>query len=302
MDLQQLRYIVALNEERNFLKAAKKTNVTQPTLSQQVKKLEEELGSPLFERSNQYVQLTDAGRKFLPHAVSILDTLEKGIALVRNDQDEIRGTVKLAAIPTVAPYVLPSAILLLKKKAPLLKLELHEETTSVLLSHLKDGALDLGLLALPVDVPGIVVREVGREDFWLAVGRRHPLAKKKKIGIADIRAEKLLILQEGHCFGDQFLEYCRKSREDEQIIFQGSSLASVLKLAAAGDGITLVPKMAVEPRSYPDLVFLPVSEPRPSRGLALVWRVSAPMTRAVRTVYEAVENSVREKLGQEPRP
>lgn len=297
MDLQQLRYIVALHQEKNFLKAARRVNVTQPTLSQQIKKLEEELGIPLFERSTQHVQITEAGRKFLPHAISILDTLSKGVAELRDDLEEVRGTVHIAAIPTIAPYVLPQAIRLLKKEAPLVRLEIYEETTSVLLSHLREGTIDLGILALPVDAPGAVTKPVAKEDFWLAVGKQHPLAARKKTSFAAIKSEKLLILQEGHCFGEQALEYCGRSRADEQVIFQGSSLLSVLKLAAAGDGITFVPRMAVEPKAYPELVFLPFQDPKPHREIGFIWRVSAPLTRASRAVMDAAGGAILGRLG-----
>lgn len=298
MDLQQLRYIVALYQEKNFLKAAKKVNVTQPTLSQQIKKLEQELGVPLFERSTQQVQATEAGKKFLPHAIAMLDTLSKGVAELTDDLDVVRGTVKLAAIPTIAPYILPEVILALKKKAPLVRLEVYEETTSVLLSHLKEGLVDVGILALPVEAPSAVTRKIAKEEFLLAASKRHPLAKKKEVPSSAINTEKILVLQEGHCFGNQTLEYCKRSRSDEQVIFQGSSLTSVLKLAAAGEGVTFVPAMAVEPRFYPGLAFIPFSDPKPFRELAFIWRTTAPLTKASRMVMETAEEVLLGRLQQ----
>lgn len=196
--------------------------------------------------------------------------------------------------------MLPQAIRSLKKEAPLVRLEIYEETTSVLLSHLKEGKIDLGILALPVDASGAVTKPVAREDFWLAVGKSHPLAARKKASVAAIKSEKLLILQEGHCFAEQALEYCRRSRDDDQVIFQGSSLLSVLKLAAGGDGITFVPRMAVEPRVYPELVFLPFQDPKPYREIGFIWRVSAPLTRACRAVMDAADRAIRDRLSVIP--
>ena len=294
MELHQLRYIVALSQERNFLRAAKRVNITQPTLSHQIKKLENEIGAPLFERSSHGVRLTAAGEKFIPYAVATLDNLEKGLANLQENSNDISGKITVGAIPTISPYLIPDVLVNLKKKASRLSIELYEETTSLLLESLKAGKIDLGILSLPVSDTGIVSRSIGKEEFFLATSKQHPLSKQKQVTAKIIKEEKLLILQEGHCFADQALEYCKTRRENTQIIFQGSSLTSVMKLASVGEGLTLVPKMAVSESENPNLVFIPFKKPKPSREIGIVWRVTAPLTPARRLFIDTTA-SVFEK-------
>jgi LysR family hydrogen peroxide-inducible transcriptional activator len=289
MDLQQLRYVVALSQELNFVRAARRVHVTQPTLSQQLKKLEDELGLLLFERAAKGARLTPAGQKFLPYAVQVLDSLEKGVQELQQESGQIAGRVRFAAIPTIGPYVLPSVIPVLRKEAPQLFLEIYEKTTSDLLEAVRTGAIDLGLLSLPIDDAGLATRLVGEEEFLLAVSKTHVLAKKQSVSLKELEHEKLLILQEGHCFGNQALEFCKRSREDVQVIFEGSSLTSVMRLAAAGEGVTFVPRMAAESSAQTGLSFIPFSKPRPTRPIAFVWRISAPLTRAHRFLMEKIE-------------
>lgn len=296
MDLQQLRYMVALSQELNFVRAAKKSHVTQPTLSQQIKKLEDSLGARLFERSSKQVRLTAAGEKFLPSAEAVLAALEKGIQDLREDSGEILGEIRISAIPTLGPYVLPEIITQLRRKAPKLKLHIYEETTSVLIESLKSGKTDLGLLALPVDAEGIAAKVTAREKFYLAVSKKHELAGRPEVTARDLRGEDLLILQEGHCFGAQALEFCKRQRTDDRVVFQGSSLTSVLQLAAAGEGITLVPDLVRASAVPPGLKFLPFKKPYPSREIGLVWRMTAPLTRAHRAVIETSEQVLLQKI------
>lgn len=289
MEIHQLRYLVALSQEKNFVRAARRVNITQPTLSQQVKKLEVELETPLFERSAHGVQLTRAGEKFLPYALATLDSLEKGIAEVREESGGLSGKISIGTLPTIGPYLLPDVLILLRKKAPRLRIELYEETTSVFVESLKAGKLDLGVISLPLPDASLVSRRLGREEFFLAASKEHPVSKRKEVTAKILKDEKLLILQEGHCFSDQALEFCQRLRNDAQIIFQGSSLTSVMKLAAVGEGLTLVPHMAASVRENPSLAFIPFSPPKPSREIGLVWRISAPLTRGHHLFMETVE-------------
>ena len=287
MELHQLRYFLELSRELHFQKAAEKAHVTQPTLSQQIKKLEDELGLPLFERSPRNVRLTAAGKKFLPHVIEALERIEHGVSGLREEAGEISGLIRIAAIPTIAPYLLPGVISKIKKSAPKLVLEIYEETTSVLVEHLKEAKFEIGVLSLPIQDSGIVCRPLGKEPFYLAVSKDHPLAKRKTVSRSDIVKEKLLILQEGHCFSDQTLEFCNLSRKNEQIRFQGSSLSSVMRLVGAGEGITFVPKMAVEPHLYPELCFIPFGGHPPVREIGLAWRVTIPLTKAHNFVIDS---------------
>ncbi len=296
MDLQQLRYIIAVNRERHFQKAARRAGISQPTLSLQIQKLEKELGVLLFERSPHRVSLTAAGEKFIPQAQALLESLDKAVVDLKERSNEVAGRIRLAAIPTVGPYLLPGVIQSFSRLAPKVTLEMHDLTTSLLLEYLKDGRVDLGILALPIETSGMLFRSLGNESFLLAVARRHPLAKKKQITTKEILAERMLILQEGHCFRNQTLSYCKISAQDPQIVFQGSSLTSVMRLTAAGNGVTLVPRMAAEPRQNPDLVFIPFAKPGPSRELGIVWRITTPLTRAHHLLIDSIETAFQNQL------
>lgn len=291
MEIQQLRYVVALAQEKHFRRAAGRVNVTQPTLSQQVKKLETELGRPLFERSSRSVRLTRAGEKFLPYAVSVLEATQKTVSELRDESGVPAGDVRLGVIPTVCPYLMPRVLATLSKAAPRVRVELYEETTSVLLENLRAGRRDLGVLALPVVERGISALSLGREPFFAAVARSHPLASRKSLRRKDLDGERLLILQEGHCFGQQSLDFCKLDRRDPQVSFQGSSLTSVMAMARLGQGLTLVPRMAVEKGT--GLEFIPfMAQERPYREIGIVWRLTSPLDRAQKALMAAVEHAM----------
>lgn len=292
MDLPQLRYAVTLAEELHFGRAAERCNVSQPTLSQAVLNLERELGRPLFERSSRKVTLTEAGRTFLPQAASALAALGRAKSAVSDASGELAGTLRVGAIPTICPYILPETLLRLGRTAPKLKIQLYEETTSALVAHLKSGRVDIGLLSLPITERGLSTEGLAREPFYLAVGSRHALARRTEVPLKDVLREKVLILQEGHCFGEQSMEFCKLTRKDPQVSFEGSSLTSVLRLASAGSGVTFVPGMALDRRSYPGLRFLRL-RPEPHRSIGVVWRVTAPLEKTHRVFIDTVRAVLR---------
>lgn len=292
MDIQQLRYIIALSQELNFNRAAQRVGISQPTLSQQIQKLEDELGEALFERSTKSVRITPAGELFLPHAQAALDTLKAGVNELKEGQTGVAGTIRLAFIPTIGPYILPRVLKIIQKEAPKLKLKLFEETTSVLTENLKRAKFDLGLLALPIEDSGIAAQSFGREEFLLAVHAKHPLVARKFITVQDIAKEKLIMLQEGHCFRDQALEFCSMRRDNDQLVFEGSSLVSVLNLVAAGEGVTLVPKMVQQGSIPRDVKFIPFKGHKPSRELGLIWRMSSPLGRAEKFLIDAIRRAI----------
>lgn len=296
MELHQLRYVVALARELNFQRAANRAHISQPTLSQQIKKLEDELGARLFERSRRGVRLTAAGKLFLPRAMAALETLAEGAMELKRESGEVAGKIVVGAIPTIGPYLLPEAVLSMKKQAPRLAIEMHEQTTSVLLEYLKAGKVDLGLLALPIEEPGLTSRAIGEEEFYLAVSPRHRLAPKKAVSLADVAAEPMLLLQEGHCFRDQAMDFCKKARTTPEIIFEGSSLTSVMRLAALGEGVTFVPKMAANSLENPGLRFIPFVSPRPKRKIGVVWRVSHPLGFAHHALVAVLADALRKIL------
>lgn len=295
MEFQQLRYVAALARELHFLKASRTVHVTQPTLSQQIKKLEEELGTALFERSPRRVRLTAAGRQFLPHALEALAAVERAAAELKAQSGELSGTVRLSVIPTICPYLMPEVITRLHQEAPKLTLELHEETTSATLLRLKEGAVDLGLLSPPVSEKGVSELVLAKEPFFLAVGVRHRLARRPSVHPRELDEERLLVLQEGHCFGEQSLDYCKRAAKGAQVIFRGSSLESVLRLAAAGEGVTFIPRMAAAASARPDLKFIPFTAPQPERNIGVVWRLSSPLLNTHRFVMDLITRSAQDR-------
>lgn len=297
MELQQLRYVVALARERNFRRAADSVHISQPTLSQQVQKLEKELQTRLFERSARQVKLTSPGESFLVHAKLVLDTLEKAVGDAKSLSKEVTGTLRIGAIPTIAPYLLPPVLHQLQKKAPELKMEIHDVTTSQILTYLREARFDLGLISLPIHDRDFVTRSIGKEEFCLAVSRRSPLARKKFLKSEDVKCHPLLILQEGHCFRNQSLAYCRLSPMNSRVIFQGSSLASVVAMAGIGGGVTFVPQMATRHHALKDVRFLKLIDPVPEREIGFIWRLTTPMTRAQEFFMETVEETFQKMRG-----
>lgn len=290
MELQQLRYLVALSQEMSFYKAAQKVGVTQPTLSQQIKKLEDELGEPLFERSPHHVRLTDAGKTFLGYAISAVDQLNLGKEELQKDKLQLKGVVKIAFIPTIGPYLIPKLLPRLRTKMPQVELKVYEETTSRLIENLKSGHFDLGVLALPVKDAALVEKVLAEESFYFAVHKKSPLARQKKVTLKEVKNEDLLLLQEGHCFRDQALEFCTRYQSSLNILFEGSSLASVMNLAASGYGSTFVPKLAKDKKYSSDLVFLEIAPTPPKRQIGAVWRMSMGLSHVQKAVLEIIES------------
>jgi LysR family hydrogen peroxide-inducible transcriptional activator len=293
MEMHQLKYFVAVARERHFQKAADQVHISQPTLSQQIQKLEKELGTPLLERSSRQVRLTAEGERFLPYANQILDTAERAAAEIKGQTGELAGRLRIGAIPTIGPYILPRLLQRMRKEAPKGVLELFDLTTSVLITHLKEGKVDLGVAALPIADARLATRAIGEEAFLAAVPLKHPLSHKKRIPIKELDQERLLILQEGHCFREQSLDYCRRASVHPQIIFQGSSLTSVLRLVAAGEGVTFVPQMAAQERENPGVRFIPFAPPVPKRTLGALWRMTTPLNRSQTYFVNLVEEMVR---------
>lgn len=292
MEIQQLRYFVALAHERHFVRAAEHSHVSQPTLSQQIQKLERELKITLFDRTPRKVQLTADGKRFLPHALAILEALERAQHEMAAPGSQLAGPIQLGAIPTMAPYLLPGVAKALRQEAPEVTLNFRDEPTAALLRYLQDGRIDLAILSLPIEEPGIATRSLGQEPMYVALSRHHPLSSQKAIRPGMLEQERLLVLQEGHCFRDQSLDFCRRTRVQPHVVFHGSSLTSVLRMAAAGEGITFVPRMAANPKEHPDLVFLPFKPPIPMRDIAVAWRQRLPLRPVQSLLIDLIQRTV----------
>lgn len=271
MNLRDLTYLVSVAEHLHFGKAASACNVSQPTLSMQLKKLEEEVGAQLFERTNKSVMLTTTGRDIAHRALRILHEVEQIRHIARSASDPLTGDLRIGVFPTLAPYLLPSLVPKMKEQFPGLNLMLVEDKTPDLLRQLEEGLLDCALLAMPIANFHLSGAEVFREDFFFAVPVDHPLAARSTIEVAELEHLTLLLLDEGHCMRDQALSLCRTIGAGEAMNFRATSLETLRHMVAAGSAVTLIPRLAV--REDDTMVrYIPFSHPAPSRTIGLYWR------------------------------
>ena len=291
MTLTELRYIVAVARERHFGRAAEACFVSQPTLSVAVKKLEEELGLPLFERGPGEVTVTPAGQRIVEQAQRVLEEASHIREIAAAGRDPLAGPLRLGAIYTIGPYLLPKLIPILRRSAPAMQLHIQENFTHRLAEMLKSGEVDVILIALPFEEPGIATRAVYDEPFMVAVPKGHAWENRKRITAEELTQESLLLLGEGHCFRDQVLEIChtRKERSPLAKTVEGGSLETIRQMVAGGVGITVLPATSISPGSSNDLIrMLPFSRP-PTRRVALAWRKSFPRPEAIEALRKAVD-------------
>lgn len=289
MTLNELKYIVAVARERNFRRAAERCFVTQPALSLAIQKLEEELGVKIFERKKNNLSLTEVGASIVEQATRVLDEADKVKQLARQGINPLVGALRFGAIYTVAPYLLPELIPILRKSAPEMPLELEENTTANLEIQLRNGLLDAVIVALPFNVPGVEILPLYDEAFVVAVPVSHAWAKKNRIAPQDLAQEKVLLLNNGHCFSNQVVEACPSlSRNGEGL--QGNSLETVRNMVASNLGITVLPMSAIAQRyRSPLLKMIPFTAPAPTRRIALAWRKSFGRTAAIQVVASSVK-------------
>jgi LysR family hydrogen peroxide-inducible transcriptional activator len=283
--LQQLRFLAALADEKHFGRAAASCAVTQSTLSAGIQELEERLGASLVERSRRSVLLTPLGhdiaargRRLLRDAQDLAETAQAG-------REPLAGPLRLGVIPTIGPYLMPAAMTGLAKAFPKLKLYLREEQTAPLLEKLAKGQLDIALIALPYDMGALETMTLGDDRILVALPKSHPLARARRIARTALVGEELLLMEDGHCLRSHALAACRLVGPDRNEVFQGTSLRTLLQMAAGGIGITLLPEMAVKPElaAAPGLVARPL-EGAPARGIALAWRPTSARKSEFRTL------------------
>ena len=300
MTLQELKYLVALAEHGHFGRAAEACFITQSTLSTQLKKLEDFLGVTLFDRSLKRVTPTPIGREILQAARNIVEESERIKDLATHAQDPMARTLRLGIIPTLGPYYLPHALMLMHKKHPGLRMLLREEMTPQILEHLADGKLDAGLLALPVDDDNLRVEPLFYEPFFAALPAGHALAKHEALKVPDIMAEKLLLLDEGHCLRDQALDVCGANSKGREEV-RATSLETLRQMVGMGLGMTLLPALSVDagPRvSKKSVEIRPFRKPVPGRTIGLVWRKRAPFPET----FERLAATLKDHLPAEVKP
>jgi LysR family hydrogen peroxide-inducible transcriptional activator len=279
MNVRALQYFVTLADLKHFSKAAEACFVSQPTLSTQVRKLEEELGVQLVERTPRKVMLTPVGVEVAERARSVLGEIEQIRAIARENINPDEGVLRLGIFPTLAPYFLPHVIPAIRKSYPRLTLQLAEEKTEEILKMLHRGTLDAALLALPIDDEGLHIKALFEEPFVLAVPAQHALAEKSSVTTDDLRGSELLLLEEGHCMRDHALEVCALAGASERVDFHATSMETLRQMVAADVGITLMPLLAVKPpiAATSNVVIKPFRTPCPNRTIALVWRKTSAL-------------------------
>jgi LysR family hydrogen peroxide-inducible transcriptional activator len=299
MTLNELRYVVAVARERHFGRAAEACFVSQPTLSVAVRKLEDELGVSLFERGGGEVTVTPAGQRIVSQAQRVLEEAEEVKSLARQGSNPLEGPLRLGAIYTIGPYLLPRLIPLVMESAPQMPLLIEENFTSVLGERLKRGEVDVLLLSLPFDEPGVMTRPLYDEPFSVLVPSGHRWAREEQVEIQRLGEENVLLLGPGHCFRDQVLQFCPQCLKPAagapslQRSLEGGSLETIRCMVASGVGVTVLPCTAAAVDGFPQPMVRarPFAGAAPSRRVALAWRKSFPRLEAVAVLARAVHDA-----------
>ena len=299
MTLTELRYIIALARERHFGRAAQTCHVSQPTLSVAVKKLEDELGIQLFERRKAEAQLTPIGEQVVTQAQGVLEQVEQIRHLAMEGKDQLSAPLRIGAIYTIGPYLFPHIIPILHEQVPQLALMVEENYTARLSEKLRQGELDVIVIALPFDEPGFVTLPIYKEPFVIVTPAAHPWQARKNINAEELADETVLMLGAGHCFRDQVVDICpacgHRSEEERSIsrTLEGSSLETIRHMVATGMGITVLPCTAAGVDRYAQrlLSIKRFTAPAPYRTVALAWRKSFPRPRAIEVLRQSIKAS-----------
>jgi LysR family hydrogen peroxide-inducible transcriptional activator len=294
MTLTELRYLVAVARERHFGKAAEACFVSQPTLSVAIKKLEEELDVKLFERGSNEVTATPLGLEIVRQAQVVLEQVADLKEIARRGNDPVSGPLRLGVIYTIAPYLLPDLVQLSIARAPQMPLILQENFTVKLLEMLRAGEIDVAVLAEPFSDGGLATAALYDEPFQIAVPKKHPLARRKRISAEELKNETLLLLGTGHCFRDHVLEVCPEyagfssNADGIRKSFEGSSLETIKYMVAAGMGVTVVPQLSVPAEPDRHIAYIPFADPVPTRRIVLAWRRSFTRYEAIAALRNAI--------------
>src|SRR5262245_44846530 len=270
MELHQLRYFTAVAQAGNFSRAAEKCHVSQPSLSQQIQKLERWLKQPLFHRLGRKAVLTDAGRLLLDRATAILPDVDDAERRRRAGDDAERGRLAVGAIPTIAPYLLPPTLEAFARHSPRAELMVREDVTAALLPALVEGELDLALAALPIDDPHLEAEPLLTEPLLLAVPSGLRLAGRRKAGIRDLAVERFILLGEMHCLGEQVVTFCRANECQPFIACRSAQIGTIQQLIGLGQGVSLLPDLARKADVTGRVVYCPLADPQPHRTIAIL--------------------------------
>ncbi len=297
MNLRDLQYLIAVAETQHFGKAAERCFVSQPTLSGQIKKLEQELGVDIFERSNRSVEITPAGEQILAHARLIMEQTDAIRQLAQSFQDPVAGPLRVGAIPTISPYLMPLILKPLQQKHPQMRLVISEEQTDTLLKRLHQHEIDAAILATEHSDHDLAFIPLYREPFWLAHPADHPFYTKEEITQQDLDASEMLLLAEGHCLAQQAMEVCHikeRQQHHDMANLRASSLETLLQLVAAGYGTTLVPALALTGSwvSGRGIITRELHLPNTWRQVSLYYRRSFPRGRALQALADTIKGNL----------
>jgi len=294
MNLRDLDYICAVADHRHFGKAAESCHVSQPTLSGQIKKLEQQLKVTLFERSHKGIRVTDIGEEIILIAREARDAARRIKAVAASAQDPLAGNLSLGLIPTVAPYLIPLFVGKLSVQLPKLSMTYREDITERLIESLLSGELDLAILATPPEEDSLNAIELYSEPFWLVFPKTHELQHLNQACMADVKEDDVLLLTEGHCFRDQALSICRPSHRRRKQSLRATSLETLINLVASGQGVTLVPALAMRGGWSTDsgLMSHKLTDKGAARKIYLTYRKRFPRTKAVQALAELIKDGL----------
>ncbi|MGE5525850.1 MAG: LysR substrate-binding domain-containing protein [Rhodospirillaceae bacterium] len=289
MTLTELRYIVAVAAERHFGRAAERCFVSQPSLSASVKNLEEELGVKIFERGKGEVLVTPAGERIVAQARRALEEAERVKAVAKQGANPLKGVLRLGVIHTVAPYLLPELVVALKTLAPDMPLDIEENMTANLDQMLREGLIDVAIVALPYSAPGVRVTPLYEETFRVIVPAKHAWARRRTVAASELASENLLLLNIGHCFRDQVVDACQEFARSAPSGKQGNSLETIRNMVASGMGVSVLPATALTP-NYTNPLVKPIdfAAPRPTRRIVAAYRETFPRPAVIKVMVEAV--------------
>jgi LysR family hydrogen peroxide-inducible transcriptional activator len=273
MEMHQLRYFVAVARTGSFSRAAEQCDVAQPSLSQQIQKLENGLGQRLFDRLGRRAALTDAGRLLLDRALAILSAVEDAERRLRDADERQEGRLSVGVLPTIAPYLLPAVLGRFLKQHPLVELTIHEDVTRQLLAAVGNGDLDLALVAMPVHDERVEAEALFSEPLYLAVPRTHRLARRRRVTLDDCAEERFILLNELHCLGEQVLSFCRAHGCQPRIACRSAQISTIQSLIAMNQGVSLLPAMARRADRDKRRVYRALDGGGPERTIAVIWRL-----------------------------
>lgn len=299
MNLRDLKYLIAVAKHKHFGKAAEACFISQPTLSAQLKKIENELNVQLFERTNKQVLITPIGEALIHCAKNIIAEVEKMKNLAQNEADPYAGLLRVGIIPTLGPYLLPHVIPHIKKNLPKVKLYLREDLTNRILVDLHYGELDVVILATPVENDGLEQIDLFEERFFIALPHDHSLANKSKISLEDIHNEQILLLEDGHCLREQALQVCHLSGAKEKTELRATSLETLRQMVGGGSGITFLPQLALRHNSkIDDLLHISAfNDPKLSRTISLLYRKSMAKSLCIQKIASIIKEVAKKLVG-----